>query len=154
MNTRGRNLATDGTERLHVAATPTATPAAISLERAKWQQVLFAPTPKWRSVLELVHSWPVHPILVRVHRNHAFEPVEAVLRQYLAFAGFTAEFVYSQYDDSLSLDAAGSATVELVWLDVSPYSSTLTEDEVAQWVGSRLAELRQRTAAPILVLLG
>ena len=153
MNNRVRDFSTNRTVLVDEMDTPFATAAATCLERAKWQQTLFAPFPKRRSVQELARSWPVRTIRVRIHRNHAFEPLEAVLRQYLAFAGFAAEFVYSQYDDSLSFYTGDSAEVELVWLDLSRYAVALGIDEIAQWLGSRLTELRQRTAAPILVLM-
>ncbi|MBO5347714.1 MAG: hypothetical protein J6A45_06245, partial [Lachnospiraceae bacterium] len=37
-----------------------------------------------------------------VYRNHSFELVEHTLPLYLDYAGVGAEFVYSDYDDSLS----------------------------------------------------
>lgn len=126
--------------------------AEIALSRAEWQAVLFAATPPRRELLKLQPTWPTRTVRVRVHRNHAFEPVASVLAPYLAFAGLAAEYAYSDYDDSLAFATPGEAAVEVVWLDYGRYGAVAADGPaLARWVAGRLGALRATSAAPVLV---
>jgi FkbH-like protein len=126
--------------------------AAIALEKCEWQAKLFRPDPLRRDITKLDPIWPLQPLRVRVHRNHAFEPAERVLAPYLAFAGYAAEIDYSAYDDSLTLSQLDKSApdVELIWLD---YTRLCSEgpDALAEWIKGRLTTLRNHSSAPILI---
>jgi FkbH-like protein len=125
--------------------------AETCLLRAQRQALLFSPNPTRRELLKLEPAWPTRTIRLRVHRNHAFEPVASVLAPYLAFAGFDADVALGDYDDSLGFGLTGPADVEVVWLDFARYSNFGEHGELAPWVADRLAALRAQSAAPILV---
>jgi FkbH-like protein len=125
--------------------------AEASLLRAEWQSVLFAPSPTRRELLKLQPTWPTRTVRVRVHRNHAFEPVASVLAPYLAFAGLAGEFTFGDYDDSLGFATPGAADLEIVWLDFARYASFTGDEGLARWVAGRVAALRARSDAPVLV---
>jgi FkbH-like protein len=121
-------------------------------ERFDWQAALFAPEPERAALLALHASWPLATRRIRIHRNHSIESALTVLRPYLEYSGIGPEFVVSDYDDSLSFTLAGPADVEVIWLDYTRFNDRLRPSEVAAWVGTRVAELRSRTSAPVLVL--
>ena len=53
---------------------------------------------------DLMNYVPKNEKILRIgiYRNHAFEFIEHTIAPFLDFAGFRAEFIYSDYDDSLS----------------------------------------------------
>jgi len=74
-----------------------------------------------------------------VYRNHSFELVEHTLTLYLDYAGIGAEFVYSDYDDSLTFfNLPQDTDMMIIWLDISRY----TTDNVNDFLKERLAFLR------------
>jgi FkbH-like protein len=101
--------------------------------------------------MALEASWSLRKLRVQVHRNHPFEHVLPVLRPLLAYGGFDLETVLGAYDDSLSLAGLERADLELVWLDVTRLRGSLDAEALVAWFGERLAALRSRTSAPILV---
>ena len=125
--------------------------AALSA-RFEWQTALFAPQPDRRVLLGLNAPWPTSPRRIRFHRNHAIEYSLSVLRPFLEYAGIRPELLVGDYDDSLSFASAGDADVEVVWLDYARFADRLSPDAVASWLGTRIAALRTRTSAPVLVL--
>jgi FkbH-like protein len=125
--------------------------AALS-ERLDWQQVLFAERPEHRSLLSLRASWPLAPVRIAVHRNHAVEPALSAARPFIEYSGMAPEWLVGDYDDSLSFMALEPADVELIWLDCARLSDRLAPTEIARWLGSRVAALRARSSAPILVM--
>ena len=61
---------------------------------------------------------------VTIYRNHAFEMVEKTIKPFLDFSNLGIEFIYSDYDDSLSfysLDMASDLIV--LWLDTTRYQN-------------------------------
>ncbi|CAA9510071.1 MAG: HAD-superfamily phosphatase, subfamily IIIC [uncultured Sphingomonas sp.] len=126
------------------------TAAEACLAKAEWQRVLFAPVPRRLDILKLRPDWPLQSLRLRVHRNHAFEPVASVLANYLAFAGYALEVGYSAYDDSVSLTTPGPADAELIWLDFSRLSAIGGSGKLAFWALDRVEALRSRSDAPIL----
>ena len=130
-------------------ATEPADKVRVCLDKAARQGVLFATSPSYTELLSIHSDWPVERITVRVHRNQSFELVERVLRPFLAFAGRRADVIYSPYDDSLPMETERSVDLELVWVDFGRY--TQSADELAKWFIERIASLRSRSSAPILV---
>ncbi|MGF1468345.1 MAG: HAD-IIIC family phosphatase [Sandaracinaceae bacterium] len=124
--------------------------AERSLARARWQGPLYGSRLSRNALRELTPSWPTAPLRVRVHRNHAFEPVASTLGPFLALWGRAPLVRVGAYDDSLTFAVGGEADVELLWLDYARYR--LPAAELAAWLGDRLAVLRGRTSAPILVV--
>lgn len=87
-------------------------------------------------------------LTIAVHRNHSFELVASVLNAFLGLSQVQAEFLYSEYDDSLN--AAGvpaKADLHLVWLDATRY----TTPDFPAWLASRIAALQEVCPAPVLV---
>jgi FkbH-like protein len=117
--------------------------------------VLFAPEPERSRLLRLEPSWPLSARRIRVHRNHAVEPTLTVARPYLQFAGIDPSWEVGDYDDSLSLTAVDpdvTPDAELVWLDYTRLTDRLSVDQIASWLGGRVAALRSLSPAPILVM--
>lgn len=121
-------------------------------ERLRWQQQLFAVEPDRRGLLSLRASWPLAACRVRVHRNHAVELSTSLARPYLEYAGFDAEWLIGDYDDSLSFPPAEPADADVVWLDFDRFAGRMAPVEVAEWLAARLAVQRSRSPSPILVL--
>ena len=116
-----------------------------TLRKAEWQPDLFAVRPLRLKLLTLSPSWPCAEIRIRVHRNHAFEHV-AHARPYLAYAGWRGEFLYGDYDDSLSFAGVHSgqtADAEIVWLDFTRYEMRSDPPSLASWLSGRLRDLRR-----------
>ena len=68
--------------------------------------MLFSPNLKRTELLQAskkLEPAPTH-LKIHIHRNHAFEPIASVIAPFLHHAGFMGEFVYSDYDDSLSFN--------------------------------------------------
>lgn len=127
---------------------------ADALARAEWQQVLFAERPQRATLLAFKPSWPCRPLRIRVHRNQVFEIIASTMAPFLAFAGLAAEYVYSDYDDSLSFQNLGDdeADLELVWIDYERYRQKSEPHALAAWMDDRLQALRAASHLPILVV--
>lgn len=80
-----------------------------------------------------------------VYRNHSFELVENTITAYLDYAQTGAEFVYSDYDDSLSFLELPESDMLILWLDISRYKSS-TED----FINERLSYLSGIYSKPVL----
>jgi FkbH-like protein len=122
-----------------------------ALLKAEWQETLFAESPPRFRLQKMKAEWPLSALRIRVHRNHAFEYVASAMLPFLGYAGWIPEFLYSDYDDAVTLDISGEADVELLWLDYDRYREKFTATELAEWLASRIATLRSETTAPILV---
>ncbi len=83
---------------------------------------------------------------VAVYRNHSFEMVASVINAFLHESGYIADFVYSDYDDSLNFDFH-DANIQLIWLDTNRYKS----NDLVGFLSERVNVLRSQTTAPILV---
>ena len=117
--------------------------------RAEWQQTLFGAENR-AELASCVPAWPLEAIRIRVHRNHAFEPVASATRAYAAWNGLDFVFTMSGYDDSLSFDC-NEADVDVVWFDSRRITTQPVEGRTA-WLAGRLATLRAATTNPILVM--
>ena len=127
----------------------------IALENAQRQQYLFKALPKRAELIKLKSKWICQEVVIRVHRNHSFEYVASVLNPFLAFAGYQAKFVYSDYDDSLffNIDDKDPASVEIIWLDYDRYfgNNSSDLDFFVDWLDDRINALRKISKIPILI---
>ncbi len=84
---------------------------------------------------------------VCVYRNHSFELVENTISAYLDYAGIGVDFIYSDYDDSLTfLSIPDDADMLILWLDISRYKN----DNVADFINARLEYLSEIFTKPVL----
>ena len=61
---------------------------------------------------------------INVYRNHSFELIENTLKPFFDYAGISAEFIYSDYDDSLSfLNVDQSSDLLILWIDATRYQN-------------------------------
>jgi FkbH-like protein len=127
-------------------------PGSAFAQRLGWPEVLFAVSPARRELLGLRAPWPLDARRIRIHRNHAVELALSVARPYLEFAQIAPEWIVGDYDDSLSLDVDGEVDAEVVWLDWARFAERVAADELRDWLAGRLAALRERTTAPILLV--
>ena len=144
-------------ELLPAISSPPISSGEIALARAEWQSIFFSEWPARLDLLKLQVTWPLTPLRIRVHRNHAFEHVADVASRWFAWWGRDAQVSYSDYDDSLSfrLDDSQDPHLELVWLDLQHYAQKFTPPELAPWLSERLTTLRSLSSAPIaLALIG
>jgi len=91
------------------------------LSRAQAQKVLFSEKLSWADLIgvDLAGGGKRR---ISVLRNHAFETVGGLIRQFARFGGWEPVFSLSDYDDSLSCDADDAeADLILLWLDISRY---------------------------------
>ena len=128
-------------------------PAEIALIRAQWEPVLFAERPARLELLKLQATWPMTPMIIRVHRNHSFEHVAAAGGSWFAWWGRSVGFLYSDYDDSLSFgfDDTQPAQMELIWLDLKRYQNRFESADLVDWISGRVAVLRARVSTPIVL---
>lgn len=101
------------------------------------------------SRIELLEYEPksIHSIRVSVYRNHSFELIANTIAPYLDFAGYRAEFVYSDYDDSLSFVELDTTTDALIlWLDLTRYKSKDLHD----FLKNRISYLKTIYKKPVL----
>lgn len=83
-----------------------------------------------------------------VYRNHSFELIEHTLPIYLDYAGIGVEFVYSDYDDSLSFLELPDADMLILWLDMERYKT----DDPAGFINSRISYLLSVFKKPVLLV--
>lgn len=112
------------------------------------QNFLFEANPGRNELSEYIpKSAADHKIVV--YRNHSFELIEKTIRPYLDFAGIGAEFIYSDYDDSLSfLNFDTTADLLILWLDVTRYEI----DDVKKFIQTRLNALEETYKKNVLFL--
>jgi FkbH-like protein len=130
--------------------TPKRNAVERAMRRAAWQPDLFGDPDRAR-LLEWASLGPARRLRVRVHRNHAIEPVTSAIGPWTDWNGYSIEWHIGTYDDSLSFnDVGGDADVELVWLDTGRLQRA--EDAlVKRWLPDRIGALRAATSSPIIV---
>ena len=91
---------------------------------------------------------PERQVTVVVHRNHAFELLAPVVNAFLGLSKTRADFLYSDYDDSLSFSGhlPVEADLHLLWLDMGRY-----DGDMSAWLAGRLHALKDLGAGKILV---
>lgn len=97
-------------------------------------------------LLSLPEKNDVQIIKIAVYRNHSFEITAGVLNAFLGFSGIKAEFVYSDYDDSLNFKFQ-DADLQLIWIDTLRYKTA----DLASFLTERADTLRAQTRAPVLI---
>lgn len=124
-------------------------------DRLDWQAILFADSiPKRTQLSNLVPTWECTDKQIRIHRNHSFEHIATIAQPYFAYSGWQGEFIYSDYDDSLSLegiDRDRSVDIEIIWLDFDRYINGFDDYQLVEWISQRIQALRQLTNSPILL---
>ena len=109
---------------------------------------LFQESLKRELLLALPPVQAQRTLTVAVHRNHSFELVASVLNAFLGLSRVQAEFIYSEYDDSLNATALPTKVdMHLVWLDATRYATP----NFPAWLASRIAALKEACLAPVLV---
>lgn len=121
-----------------------------ALAKCAWQPALFAELPTRHELVALNPDWPLQPLRLRIHRNHAFEHLASVAEKWLNWWGKSLELSVGDYDDSLSFSSTkdNHTDLELIWLDLKRYPS----DQVADWLVDRVGALRALSDRPILVI--
>lgn len=121
------------------------------LDRLHRQQVLTGPRPRRAEVTALIVDEPVKLSgTVAVWRNHAIEPLQALLGPFLQTAGLDLELVLGGYDDTLALSPCYGAALDLVWFDLDRV--TLRHDEALDWFVSRVAWCEASAVGPVVVV--
>lgn len=113
---------------------------------------LFSPTPKRSDILSLSKTLDfahTQHFRFNIHRNHAFEPIQSVITPFLHYANIRAEYIYSDYDDSLNFANSG-ADLEIIFLDLHRYK--LQGENLESFLLDRALALRALSNAPILLL--
>lgn len=83
---------------------------------------------------------------VRIYRNHSFELVEHTIAPYLDYGAIGVEFLYSDYDDSLTFfDLDTSTDLLILWLDMGRYHNVPVD-----FFEQRIHKLRSVYFNPIL----
>lgn len=116
------------------------------------QRALFSDNLDRLSLMELPLAGDEKPARIGIHRNHGVELLLKPADAYLAYAGWRAEWLVSDYDDSLAFATAANRNTqaELVWLDYARYAS-LNPADLFEWLAGRLAVLRDLVEGPIVV---
>ena len=93
---------------------------------------------------------PERLVTVAVHRNHSFELLAQVVNVFLGLVKTRADFLYSDYDDSLSFsgDFPVKADIHLLWLDMGRYGG---KGDLSVWLAGRIRALKDLGAGKILV---
>jgi FkbH-like protein len=120
-----------------------------SLIRAEWQPALFGPLNRARLATWNIQG-PSRRFVVRVHRNHAIEPVISAVAPFAGWNGLAYAWDIGPYDDTLTLAGSKEADVDLIWVDRNRLRN-LTDDEFVAWLGSRMHALRAQSTGPIIV---
>jgi hypothetical protein len=104
------------------------------LARCAWQPALFAELPKRFELAALQPNWPLMPVSVRVHRNHAFEHLATVAQKWMNWWGRSLDMAIGDYDDSLSFGAIDGRLpdLELLWLDLNRYPAGVPTRKIEQ----------------------
>ena len=124
------------------------------MERINLQRSLFGANVDRLGVLAIEKpSTPMRAVVANVWRNHNFETIEAMASRYLWWAGLDVVFEVGDYDDSFSFGGHAPADLEIVWMDPQRHLSQLGNDAWETWLTDRIADLRSRSTAPIVVAI-
>ncbi|MGW6778218.1 HAD-IIIC family phosphatase [Brucella pseudogrignonensis] len=117
------------------------------MELFKLQDLIFGGEPT-RAELAAYQADGAVTHRVAVYRNHSFELVQKTIAPFCAFAGMNVEFIYSDYDDSLSFaDLDTSVDLVIVWVDATRYKI----DNVTQFLAERIKSLSSSYSGRILL---
>ena len=114
----------------------------------KLQEFMLEKNPTRRELLEY-NSQSTELVRVGIYRNHSFELIEHTIPAYLDFAGLRAEFVYSDYDDSLSfINIDKNVDMLILWLDMTRYKTS----NLNEFLEERIGFLCQMFTKPVLLI--
>ena len=83
-----------------------------------------------------------------VYRNHSFELIQNVSNAYLDYADINAEFIYSDYDDTLSfINLDLTSDMLIIWLDLTRYNIK----NIDELINERLNYLTKKFFKPIIL---
>ncbi len=123
------------------------------LERISYADSLYKEGVTRRGLAQLRPAWPCRAVKVRAHRNHSFEHVVAASAAWAGYAKMSMNWQDAPYDDSLSMDVAGTEPdLEVIWYDVEKVQVTLGSGTL-EWLKGRIKVLRAASSAPILVVV-
>lgn len=125
--------------------------ATYALDRAHMQQVFYADQLNRATLLRFQPKYARKLRKVFVYRNYPFEYIAVSIRPFLAYAGYQADFILSEYDDSLQVREVADVDAFLFAIDFSRYQY-MNDQELADWFAARIDALRSATSAPILFL--
>ncbi len=113
------------------------------------QKFLFETEPSRKELINYIPSKENPCYQIQVYRNHSFELVEHTIFPYLDYAGINVQFLYSDYDDSLSFfQLESSSDLLILWLDLERYK----ENKREEFIEERLTVLRSIYQKPILCI--
>ena len=93
-----------------------------------------------KKILKTVH--------ISVYRNHSFEHMTGMINKFLNQTGLTAEFSFSDYDDSFNFAPLSTKNdLNLIWIDFSRYSQI----DINTWFNDRINSLKTISKKPIFV---
>ncbi len=85
---------------------------------------------------------------IYIYRNHSFELIENISSAYLDYSDIKAEFIYSDYDDTLSfINLDLTSDMLILWLDLTRYNIEKIEDVINE----RLNILSKMYTKPIIL---
>lgn len=85
---------------------------------------------------------------ISVYRNHSFEHMTGMINKFLNKTGLTAEFSFSDYDDSFNFAPLSQDNdLNLIWIDFSRYSQI----DINTWFNERITALKSISKKPILI---
>ena len=122
---------------------------------------IFSPNLKRFDLLQeakrLKHAWNLNSkasdsIEVRVHRNFAFEVIEALIAPFLATSNLRLSFRYGDYDDSFAFGGLGEARLDLVCMDLTRYS--LDMHGLLEFMRERIEVLASSKSDCLVLMLG
>lgn len=112
------------------------------------QKFLFYQTPS-RLQLFKHKSLAQKSLKIGIYRNHSFELIENTIAPYLNYANIAADFIYSDYDDSLSFDNIDEESdILIIWVDFSRYNQI----DLKSFLSDRLNYLKTIFDKPILLI--
>ena len=86
---------------------------------------------------------------ISIYRNHSFELIENTIKPFLDYAKINAEFIYSDYDDSLSfLNLDLDSDLVILWLDFTRYNN----ENINEFIKERIEYLTNIYSKKILFI--
>lgn len=91
-------------------------------------------------------------INMRIERTLPFEFISTMMKRFLQLWNAELTISYSDYDTSLSqLDHDEQYDVTMFWLDWRLYRDSMTAEQAATWLKSRLQAFRKKSNQPLIV---
>lgn len=111
------------------------------------QDFIYEKNPSRMDLLNYKNVKTKHQFKIFVYRNHSFELIENTINAYLDYSNMSAEFEYSDYDDSLSfVNINDDADLIILWLDLSRYNT----NNLSDFFNSRIKYLKTMYKKPII----